>query len=179
MNTSFASKEEHGDQAQARSEEKVTESKQFYITQVKVLVEELRQLTGFYGVRGTTYEEAKERVRFLKDVVENKDGYKIFYQKGKPIRKEEDVHILYRLTWFGSLSDVNREVNNGRGPVDFTVSRGRADKSLVEFKLASNSQLKRNLENQVPVYERASDAHRSRSFFFFIKKKRNKIDRGF
>jgi hypothetical protein len=31
---------------------------------------------------------------------------------------------------------VNREVNNGRGPVDFKVSEGAADTSLVHFKLA-------------------------------------------
>src|SRR3712207_6984239 len=47
--------------------------------------------------------------------------------------------------------DVNREVNNGRGPVDFKVSMGSADKTLVEFKLASNSQLQRNLANQVAI----------------------------
>ena len=31
----------------------------------------------------------------------------------------------------------------------------------MEFKLASNSQLKRNLVKQLPVYERASDANHS------------------
>ena len=51
--------------------------------------------------------------------------------------------------------DVNREANNGRGPVDFAVSSGGFDKSLIEVKLGSNSQLKRNLERQVEVYKRA------------------------
>ena len=32
--------------------------------------------------------------------------------------------------------DVNREPNNGRGPVDFKISDGALDKSLIEFKLA-------------------------------------------
>jgi hypothetical protein len=48
--------------------------------------------------------------------------------------------------WCGTEFDVNREVNNGRGPVDFKVSFGADDKSLIEVKLASNSSLKRNLE---------------------------------
>jgi hypothetical protein len=56
---------------------------------------------------------------------------------------------------------VSREVNDGRGPVDFKISRGAADKTVVEFKLASNSQLKRNLEHQVEVYQKASDARRA------------------
>lgn len=51
---------------------------------------------------------------------------------------------------------MNREPNNGRGPVDYKVSIGAADKSLIEFKLASNSQLKRNLQKQVAIYERAN-----------------------
>jgi hypothetical protein len=66
------------------------------------------------------------------------------------------MHILYRLTWCGTVSDVNREVNNGRGPVDFKASRGTFDKSLIEFKLASNTQLRRNLQNQVEIYLKAN-----------------------
>jgi len=70
---------------------------------------------------------------FLKDVIENKDGYRLFYVKGKPVKKEDDLQILFRLTWFATPSDVNREVNNGRGPVDYKISRGNIDKTLVEL----------------------------------------------
>jgi hypothetical protein len=49
-------------------------------------------------------------------------------------------------------------VNNGRGPSDFEISRGRFDKSLVEFKLASNTKLKQNLAKQAEIYQKASDA---------------------
>ena len=98
---------------------------------------------------------------FLKDVIENKDGYRLFYLKGKPVKREEDLQIMYRLTWFAAIHDVNREVNNGRGPVDFKVSRGNADKTLIEFKLASNSKLKRNLEKQVGIYEAANNTKKS------------------
>ena len=58
--------------------------------------------------------------------------------------------------WCGTEFDINREVNNGRGPVDFKASFGAGDKSLIEFKLASNSALKRNLEKQVEIYEAAN-----------------------
>ena len=97
----------------------------------------------------------------MKDVIENKDGYRIFYLDGKPLKRELDLQVLFRLTWYATTSDVNREVNNGRGPVDFKISRGDKDKSLVEFKLASNSHLKRNLEKQVQIYEKASDTSSS------------------
>jgi hypothetical protein len=62
------------------------------------------------------------------------------------------------MTWYASESDVTREANDGRGPVDFKVSKGSKDKALVEFKLAKNSQLARNLQKQADIYQRASDA---------------------
>ncbi len=57
--------------------------------------------------------------------------------------------------------DVNREPNNRRGTADFKVSYGSGDKSLIEFKLASNTALKRNLENQVAIYEKANQTDSS------------------
>jgi hypothetical protein len=68
---------------------------------------------------------------------------------------KRDVHILFRLTWFASSFDVQTEANSGRGPVDFSISKGSANKSLVEFKLASNSQLASNLEHQTEIYKKA------------------------
>jgi len=68
---------------------------------------------------------------------------------------------MFRLTWYATPFDVNSEVNNGRGPVDYKVSKGRRDKSLVEFKLATNTGLRRNLENQVKIYQQANDTPKS------------------
>jgi len=58
----------------------------------------------------------------------------------------------------GTSSDVSREVNDGRGPADYKISRGALDKTIVEFKLASNTKLQRNLERQAEIYQKASDA---------------------
>jgi hypothetical protein len=160
-NNNIISKEERGDEAEDLSMARVEESRDLYIIQLRQLVNDLAATTSFYKIGGDTYEEAMERVLFLKDIIENKDGYRVFYLKGHPIEREEDLQILYRLTWRGTPSDVNREVNNGRGPVDYKVSRGAADKTLVEFKLATNSQLKRNLANQVAIYEKANDTNKS------------------
>ena len=118
----------------------------------------LRRETDFYDVEDTTLLAARTRALFLKDVIENKGGHRIFYIRGQAIEREEDLQILYRLTWFATTLDVSREVNDGRGPADFKVSRDARDKSLVEMKLASNSHLRRNLEQQAAIYERASDA---------------------
>lgn len=154
-------KEDNGDHAVSISHLKVLESQQLYVDQFRALVDLLANRTGFYNVPGNTHDEARARLQFLKDVIENQDGYKLLYVKGEPIKRENDLQILYRFTWFATTSDVNREVNNGRGPVDFKVSRGSRDKTLVEFKLASNSALQRNLESQVEIYEKANDAKKS------------------
>ena len=50
---------------------------------------------------------------------------------------------MYRLVWDASDFDVNREVNNGRDPADFKISMGSGDSTIVEFKLASNSKLRK------------------------------------
>lgn len=68
---------------------------------------------------------------------------------------------MYRLTWHATDLDVSREVDDGRGPADFKVSKGAPDKTLVEFKLASNSKLERNLAKQVEIYKKASDAKKA------------------
>jgi hypothetical protein len=154
-------KEDHGSEATELSKENVASTEQVFIRNVKKFVGTLAT-TEFYSLIGNTFDEARARVLFLKSVIEDQGGHRLFYDsRGEPIRRESDLQIFYRLTWFGTPSDVNREVNNGRGPVDFAVSRGAADKSLVEFKLAKNTKLEKNLQNQVAIYERAGQTRKS------------------
>ena len=68
--------------------------------------------------------------------------------------------MLFKLTWFGTVFDVNSEVNNGRGPVDYKISLGSMDSTLVEFKLASNTKLKHNLQHQVDIYKAANNTNK-------------------
>lgn len=162
-------KEEHGDEAIRRSAEKVREVDDRFVQNICHLVGLVSKHTSFYGPPGNTLEETGKKIEFLKHVIENQDGYRFFYLKGKPIERESDLHILFKLVWEGSPSSVDAEVNNGRGPVDFKVSRGAADKTLVEFKLASNPQLERNLENQVSIYEKANKTIQSYKVILFFR----------
>jgi len=152
-------KEDTGDKAVSSSRLKVLESQLLYVSQFGQMAELLNELTGFYSVLGNTKDETRDKIEYFKDVVENKGGHKLFYgRNAQPLQRETDVHIMFRLVWFGTPSDVSREVDNGRGPADFKISRGAADKTLIEFKLAKNTQLKRNLANQLESYKKASDA---------------------
>jgi hypothetical protein len=151
-------KEDRGDQAVSYAEARVREVEHIFINQVRSLVSQFLDPGGFYLLPYNTHEEAYRRLMFLKDVIETKGGHKLFYVNGKPLKREADLQILYRLTWYATPSDVTREANDGRGPADFKISRSAVDKTIVEFKLAKNTQLERNLEKQCRVYEAASDA---------------------
>lgn len=154
-------KEDNGDLAGVVSAEKVAETEAWFVDQVRAFVDDHLVGTEFYATSGDSLEAARQRVLFLKHVIEDKDGYRLFYHEGKSIQRESHLQLLFKFTWFATTFDVNSEVNNGRGPADFAVSHGSSNKSLVEFKLAKTSQLKKNLENQVAVYEAASDTDKS------------------
>jgi hypothetical protein len=154
-------KEDTGDEAKNVNDEKVELARQLFTESLPELIALARQ-TEFYDVPGDSYENALKRARYLKQVIENNDGYRLFWDSnGEPIRREHDLGTLFRLTWFGSAFDANAEVNNGRGPVDFKASIGSLDKSLIEFKLASNSKLRQNLKKQVAIYEAANETTQS------------------
>jgi len=161
-------KEEHGDEAQSISEERVQEVHSLFVDELSGFIHQLASITQFYKKSGDTLSESYERVLFLKNVIENKDGYRIFYYKGAPIKRESDVQIMFRLTWCASPSAVTREANEGRGPADFIISNGAMDKTVVEFKLASNNKLAQNLENQVEIYKKAHDTDKSIKVIIFF-----------
>lgn len=153
-------KETRGAEATRISSRRVSASDRLYVRQIQEL-RTLLETTDFYKAETVSYEAAYRRALYLKDVIENKGGHRLFYVDGKPIERESDLQIAYRFTWFGTSFDVGTEANDGRGPADYKISKGAKDKSLVEMKLAGNSSLERNLKNQTAVYERASDARKS------------------
>lgn len=161
-------KEDNQEEATSISKQVVQETKQLFNLQLKDLVNILYEKTEFYNEQVNSHDEAYRRVMFLKSVIEDMDGYRIFYLNGKPIKRESDLQIMYRLVWYASEFDVNREVNNGRGPVDFKISKGSKNSTLVEFKLASNSKLKSNLARQVEVYKKASQTDRAMKVILYF-----------
>jgi hypothetical protein len=155
-------KEENKVGAKNISEQKVSQVEDIFIRKLGEFVELLSTETDFYTIDSkSSFEEALKRINYLKDVIENNDGYKLFYIDNKPIKREEDLQIIYRLTWYATDFDVNREPNNGRGSVDYAISKGANDKTVVEFKLASNSKLKQNLAKQVEIYKIANNTDKS------------------
>ena len=170
-------KEKNGQEAKAISSRKVNEVKVLYIEDVRKFQALLRDQTDFYKESKDSYEESLRRVDYLKQVIENNDGYKLFYDnKGQVVSSEKKLQLLFRFVWHGTVFSVDREVNNGRGPVDYKISKGAKNSTLVEFKLASNSKLKQNLEHQVEVYEKANQTEKSiKVILYFSEAEKRKV----
>lgn len=165
-------KEKQGDLAKDRSYKKVVDTEQWYVQALDNFLDELSSFISTYPESKKnlpSYNEAYQKVIYLKEFIENNDGYRLFYTKDilRPFR-EEDVQLLMKLAWGDSRYDLNREVNNGRGPVDFTVSLGSKDKTVVEFKLARSTSFKKNLENQIKLYEKANKTMSSIKVVFYF-----------
>lgn len=150
--------EEHGSEAHRSADAKEQETHLQFVENIRALVTQHLAGTAFYS-GDTSYVQSMNRVKYLKHVIEDQGGHRLFYINGQPVQREVDLHVMFRLTWFANAEDLdlNAEVNNGRGPVDFKVSKGKKNSNLVEFKLAKNTSLKKNLQHQVDIYEKASD----------------------
>lgn len=153
--------EDDGDQAESVSARKVRETQAVLIAQIKAAIGALETKTDFYDQPWTSYTECLQRAKYFKAYIEDKDGYKLLNRAGEGFSNEKEVQLAFGLVWCNTEFDINREPNNGRGPVDFKASYGAGDKSLIEFKLGSNKQLQRNLEKQVPIYEAANQTRTS------------------
>jgi len=152
----IAHKEKSKDTAVRVSADKVEKIKREFISTLSEFCEKVLDSSEFYTIKPTSYEAALQRAIYLKEVIENNDGYRVFYKNGKAIASEETIQRIFRLTWFATPFSVDSEVNNGRGPADYKISYGERDSTIVEFKLAASSSLKKNLLNQTEIYKKAS-----------------------
>ena len=153
--------EDNGDEAVHVSGKRVSEADAVFVRQLKALLSDLEQRTDFFSRPTSSYAEALDRALFFKHYIEERGGYKLITRDGRPFSREDEVQLFFGLAWYRTEFDLSREPETGRGPVDFKASKGNFDKTLIEFKLASNSQLKRNLQNQIATYEKAERTHQS------------------
>ena len=168
-------KEDSAQKAKDVSLKKVNAAEKIYVNNPQYFISKLKE-DGFYLNALRSYEESKKKIDILKLFIEAKDGYKLFYDKQKCIASEKCLQLLFTLIFQGSVFDVNQEVNNGRGSVDCAISKGSADKTLVEFKLARNSHIKRHLISQIDIYKTANETNFAFIvIIYFTKQEHDKI----
>lgn len=99
---------------------------------------------------------------FFQQWVENNKGWEVIHDAQSRNREK----ILQRVIHLSSLSyiktnnlDLSCEPDEGRGPVDFKVSRGQ-DITIIEVKLTSNPQYMHGYEVQVEEYGKAEQTER-------------------
>lgn len=81
-------KEDHGEEAVSVSKSRVRIVEARFVKHVRQFVRDYLDSGGFYQLPANTYQEALRRLMFLKDVIENKGGHRIFYLDGQPIERE-------------------------------------------------------------------------------------------
>ena len=140
--------------------------------------DDLKKLNEVWCYRGEdaypndSYKESLKRIGDFKRYLEYNDvGILI-----NPKCKEACLQKLFKFIWRVTSFDFNAEVNNGRGAVDFKVSKGFQDKTIIEFKLASNSKLRQNLQNQVEIYKLSNNTNKTIVvLFYFNEKEKDKL----
>ena len=92
----------------------------------------------------------------FKNLIEDNGLWRLLYNDDSKPKHERAAQLLF----FGIADsyctandiDLSREINNGRGAVDFKLSHGAKDKVVIEIKLTSNSQLIHGFATQLPIY---------------------------
>jgi len=170
-------KEQSGEGAVAVSEQELARLRNVFVDTFSELLDAFWKEPGLAARPPVnSFDEAKYRCEVFKRWVEDKDGWRSL-NDARGRASEAEVQRLIFLALQASDFDVNREVNNGRGPVDFKVSAGAKDSALIEVKLASNSNLRRNLERQVEIYKQANETRYAvKLIVFYTDAEKNKVE---
>ena len=97
--------------------------------------------------------------------IEDNSGYLLLWneQKNKP-RMEKSSQLLFlgiaKHYCKANNIDISKEVDLGRGPVDFKFSNGYTNRILIETKHASSPKLFHGLEDQLPQYMKSEEVKR-------------------
>lgn len=98
-------------------------------------------------------------------LVENCGLSRVFWTDDKKVRHERFAQMLFFAVADAYCRandlDLSPEVNSGRGPVDFKLSKGYATRVLVEVKWSKNTQLVHGYEVQLKEYAKAENTESS------------------
>lgn len=120
----------------------------------------------------------KEICKHFKSLIEEKGLWRLLYNDDSKPKREAAA----QLTFFGTASkiceqndiDLSREVNNGRGHVDFKLSKGQKEKIIVEIKLSTNKDLIHGFTKQLPTYMKQEET--KNAIFLILKVSSEKKD---
>ncbi|MGL5857283.1 MAG: hypothetical protein ACRC35_02550 [Angustibacter sp.] len=99
----------------------------------------------------------------FRHTVEERGGWRLLWDKEQRKHREEKItQALAGIMWVSECKtadvDVSREVDMGRGPVDFKFSQGWNKRALLEVKHISSTRFFQGAEKQLPKYLEAEEA---------------------
>ena len=101
----------------------------------------------------------------FKTVIENNGVWRMLYDnQGQPLHEKHAQLAFFTLadTYCRNANiDLSREVNSGRGAIDFKMSKGYNSRVLIEIKLTTNQQLNHGYEKQIREYAKAEKTERT------------------
>lgn len=145
-------KEETGGEAENLSSIKVDESKRLYLKQFSQLASKLSKTTTFYDISPATYANVVERLKIIQNSIEKDEGNLIFYFNDLPIQNENDLSILFRLTWKAYQSEQNKIINGDFLEILTNWKDSKKELKLI-LKSAANQQLIKTLDKLRDVYD--------------------------
>lgn len=164
-------KENSKNEIETQTDDEVSLQLKKFNENVKYLADVINQHGNRFNKARNSYEESKERVKFFKHRIEDNDCNKLFYDGDKQIiTNENDLQRMFKFVWYQSVFKDDAETNNGRGPADFVVSMGSQDVTVIEFKLAKNTNLSHVFE-QVKIYDKANDTENHIVVIFYFSDK--------
>lgn len=161
-------KENSKDEIESKSLDEVSIQLKKFDENVKYLADIIDKNKKLFNSSSNSYEEAKTRIEFFKHRIEDNDCYKLFYNDYEQIiTTENDLQRMFKFVWHKSIFKDDAETNNGRGPADFVISMGSTDVTVIEFKLAKNTNLDHVFE-QVKIYKKANNTEKHIVVIFYF-----------
>jgi hypothetical protein len=103
----------------------------------------------------------EELLKLFRRFVELQGGWRLLWTSEQRPKPEEAAQLLFlgmAQAYFRLLGvELDREVDLGRGPVDFKLSKGTTARMLLEFKKAENGKFWNGLDSQLPSYLASDD----------------------
>lgn len=111
--------------------------------------------------QGELMELLEQIIGRFKLFIESKGGWRLLWNDDHTVKHEEAIQLAF----LGMAGDylrqfdveLDREVDFGRGPVDFKVSRGSRIRAALEVKKVENGKFWHGLEQQLPSYLESDD----------------------
>jgi hypothetical protein len=103
----------------------------------------------------------EEVLRQFRHFVQDQRGWSLLWNQDGTEKPEEAAQLLFLGVAQNYLRmfdvELDREVELGRGPVDFKLSSGTAVRALIEVKKGHNGKFWNGLDHQLPIYLQSDD----------------------